>query len=435
MPLLGAAVAILIAACGSPTVTGSPSPATSAASTPARSTPSASATPSAAVASPSAIPSPTQEPAAVYAEIEAQVQAIRGLTARKPVDPKLLDEAKLKANVATSFDKDNPPAKIQADERLYRLLGLIPAGASLKDLYLKLLSSQVAGYYDPDPKELYVVSRSGGLGPTEKITFAHEFDHALQDQTFGLDKLQIDAAGQSDRNLARLSVPEGDATQLMTEWAGAHLSPAEILQMLRDSTDPDQARILAEMPDILKDTLTFPYSSGLQFVNSAKTAGGWPAVDALYAAPPASTEQILHPEKYKAHEAPLKVAFPADLAKRLGKGWSVDEQDTLGEFQLGEWLRSAGKVPSAAAAAATAGWGGDRVALVRNGDRIGTVIDTRWDSPKDADEFAAAAQTTLAKLGGSNAMIAIHGTDRVTIFVATDDGTITALAGALGMAG
>ena len=431
-----AAIAIVVAACGSTTVTGSPSPSASPIDSLAPRTPSpATAAPSAAVATPTASPSPTEEPAAVYADIEAQVQGIRGLTAKKPVDPKLLDEAKLKANVTASFDKDNPPALIQANERLYKLLGLIPAGASLKDLYLKLLSSQVAGYYDPDPKELYVVSRSGGLGPSEKITFAHEFDHALQDQTFGLDKLQIDAVGQSDRDLARLSLPEGDATQLMTEWASTHLTPAELIQMLRESSDPDQAKILAEMPDLLKDTLIFPYSSGLQFVKAARTAGGWPAVDALYKAPPGSTEQILHPEKYAAHEAPIPVSFPKDLAKRLGKGWSIDEQDTLGEFQLGEWLRSVGKIPTAAAATATAGWGGDRVALVRNGERIGTVIDTRWDSPKDAEEFAAAAKTTLARLGGSNAMIAVPGTDRVTLFVATDPATITALGGALGMAG
>ena len=58
-----------------------------------------------------------------------------------------------------------------------------------------------------------------------------------------------------------------------------------------------------------------------------------------------------------------------------------------------------------------------------------------WDSPAEATEFAAAAQTALDTLGGSHAMIAIDGTDRVTIFVATDDATITALGSALGLAG
>ncbi len=421
------AAIILVAACGSSTSSGTP-PATGGPSAPSPTT-AASVSPTTAVASPSA------DPATVYAEIESQVQAIRGLTATKPVDPKLLDEAQLKANITASFEKDNPPDVIAANERLYRLLGLIPAGTSLKDLYLKLLSSQVAGYYDSDTKELYVVSKSGGLGPTEKITFAHEFDHALQDQNFGLSKLQLDSIGEGDRSLARLSIPEGDSTELMTEWASAHLTPAELVQMIGESTDPEQAKILAEMPDILKDSLLFPYTSGLDLVRSIRTAGGWPAVASLYADPPASTEQVLHPEKYASHEAPIAVTFPKDLAKRLGTGWKVDYQDTLGEFQIAEWLRSAGKVPAATASAAAAGWGGDRVALVGNGDRSGVVIDTRWDSPAEASEFAAAAQTALDSLGGSHAMIAVDGTDRVTLFVATDDATITALGSALGLAG
>ncbi len=419
--LLSVAAAFLLAACG--TANGSATPS----SAPTTAGPTAAPT--------TAVTTPPPDPATVYAQIEAQVQQIRGLTAKKPVDPKLLDEAKLKANVTASFEKDNPPALVDANERLYRLLGLIPAGTSLKDLYLKLLSSQVAGYYDSDTKELYVVSRSGALGPTEKITFAHEFDHALQDQNFGLSKLQLDATGESDRSLARLSLPEGDATQLMSEWAAANMSPAELLQMLKDSSDPEQTKILAEMPAMLKDSLTFPYTSGLQFINQAKATGGWPAVDALYADPPVSTEQVLHPEKYAAREAPIKVVFPKDLAKRLGNGWSVDDEDTLGEFQLSEWLSAAGKVPAGVAATAAAGWGGDRVALVRNGDRNGAVIDTRWDTPKDAAEFAAAAQTALDTVGGPHALIAIDGTDRVTLFVATDDATISALGSALGLAG
>jgi hypothetical protein len=167
----------------------------------------------------------------------------------------------------------------------------------------------------------------------------------------------------------------------------------------------------------------------------ARTAGGWPAVDALYSKPPASTEQVLHADKLAAGEAPIAVTFPKDLATRLGGGWKVDMEDTLGEFQLGVWLKSAGKVAQADALAAAQGWGGDRVALVTNGGRAGVVIDTRWDSPAEATEFAAAAQATLDKLGGNHALIAIDGTDRVTLFIATDDATISALAGALGLAG
>ncbi|MEO8228294.1 MAG: hypothetical protein ABI628_00880 [Chloroflexota bacterium] len=418
------AAVLALGACGP----AAPTPTTSIVAT-------AGPTASLPSSSPGSLGSPTPNPATVYAEIEAQVQQIRELTAKTPVAPKLLDDATLKANVAASFEKDNPPKIVAANERTYQLLGLIPDGTSLKELYLKLLGSQVAGYYDSDTKELYVVLRSGGLGPTERVTFAHEFDHALQDQNFGLDKLQLDAIGESDRSLARLSVAEGDATLLMSLWAGQNLTPAELVQMLQSAADPAQTAILAEMPDILKDSLLFPYTAGQALVASIQATGGWAAVDKLYADPPASTEQVIHPDKFAAHEPPIKVDFPKDLATRLGSGWSVDLLDSMGEFGLETWLKSAGKVPQATASAAAEGWGGDRFALVSNGNRSGIVVDTRWDSPADAAQFAAAAQTTLDAVGGHRALIAIDGSNRVTVFIATDDATISALASVLGLAG
>ena len=101
---------------------------------------------------------------------------------------------------------------------MLKVLGLLPAGASLEDLYISLLSGVVAGLYNPKDKKLYVVSRSGGLGPSEKSTFAHEYTHALQDQNFDLAGLQLDAPGQGDRGMARLALVEGDATLVMTLW-------------------------------------------------------------------------------------------------------------------------------------------------------------------------------------------------------------------------
>jgi hypothetical protein len=410
---------IVVAACGTSSATATPSPTTPPAS------PSPTST---------AQPTPSPDPATVYAAIERQVEQIRQLDAKKPVTPALLDEAQLKKNMTAQFDKDTPPAVVAATEKLYQLLGLIPAGSSLRDLYVQLLGSQVAGYYDPDTKELYVVSSTGGLGPTERFVFSHEFDHALQDQNFDLKNLGLDSIGQGDAALAHLSVAEGDATLLMTLWAQSNMTPAEMLAMATDPVAAEQMQVFNKMPLILRQTLMFPYTSGLQMVTDAYATGGWKSVDALYAKPPASTEQVLHADKYAAGEAPVEVAFPKDLAKRLGSGWSVDLQDTLGEFQLATWLENAG-VPKAMATTAAAGWGGDRVALVTNGDRTGAVIDTRWDSPAEATEFATAAQQALDEIGGHHAMIAIDGTDRVTLFVATDDPTITALGSALGLAG
>ena len=188
---------VLAVACGAPGPTASPTP---------------SPRPS---ASPAGSPTPPPDPATVYATIEEQVRAIRGLPAKTAVDPKILDEAALKKLTEDSFRKDNPESLIAANERLLKMLRLLAADASLEDLYLELLRSQVAGLYSPDDKQLYVVSRTGGLGPAEKTTFAHEYTHALQDQTFDLSRMDLDQIGEGDRALGRLALIEGDATLVM----------------------------------------------------------------------------------------------------------------------------------------------------------------------------------------------------------------------------
>ena len=115
---------------------------------------------------------------------------------------------------------------------------------------------------------------------------------------------------------------------------------------------------------VLRESLLFPYIQGLGFVQGLQGAGGWQAVDDAFGKPPASSEQILHPEKYASHEAPITVALPKDLAARLGAGWKVPLEDTFGEFQLGIWLRGNTAIGTAGANDAAAGWGGDRVAVV-----------------------------------------------------------------------
>jgi hypothetical protein len=121
------------------------------------------------------------------------------------------------------------------------------------------------------------------------------------------------------------------------------------------------------------------------------TQGGYAAVDAAFADPPDSTEQILHPDKYLTREAPVEVKVPAGITAKLGAGWSQVGQDTLGEAILRIWLKIGGATPLDANKAA-AGWGGDRLALYRgpSGELV-VVLVTEWDSIGDAEEFAGAA--------------------------------------------
>jgi hypothetical protein len=171
------------------------------------------------------------------------------------------------------------------------------------------------------------------------------------------------------------------------------------------------------------------------FVQGRFASGSWAAVDKVYASPPLSTEQVLHPEKYDAGEAPVAVTIPATLAGDLGKGWKLALQDTFGEFQFGVWLREGGVEPTAAAAAA-AGWGGDRLAVLDGpGGASAVVMKTAWDSPADAQAFETAASTALRKAGGTGgAFIGEGGTTR-WIVIGSDAMVFERVANTLGLAG
>ena len=358
---------------------------------------SAAASPSAAR---SAVGSPNQADQAVYAAIESQVQAIRQLQPKTTVTPVLLDSNGVRDWLSRANAEQTNHQAMADESRLFIDMGLLPAGSSLEQMELDLEAGQVIGFYDPVSKGLYVLSESGGVGPTEKLTFSHEYTHALQDQNFGLDKLAVDTPDQGDRDLARVALPEGDATLEMTLWMEKDLSMVDMLAIAGASLSGPQADQLAKSPAILRQTLMFPYDAGLAFVQGIYSKGGWAAVDKVYANPPASTSQILHPDLYTAGVTPVAVTVPAVPAS-LG-GWKLTMQDTLGELQLRIWLE--GESPDSAvrtaAATGTSSWGGDRVGLYEGPNGAwAVVLHTAWRSDAGATAFSAAADQRLIALG------------------------------------
>jgi len=416
--LIGAMV-IVASGCGNAAPT--PVPSASATATP---TPATTPSPSAQSASPS--PASSAEVGALYDAIEDQVVEIRGLQPRRDVPRRFIDETELRTMITEQFDAETPAAYLAGTERLYKALDLIPADADLRDLTLDLLSGGVAGFYRDDQATLYVVSRTGLPGVNERITFAHEYDHALQDQNTSVFKDQDGILDQTDRILARQAVYEGDASLVMTLWASTHFGLADLAELLALGNDPEALALLERMPPVMRETLVFPYTTGLSFVQGAQLQDGWPAVDALYDRMPESTEQILHPDAYQEREHPVVVDLPDDLAAQLGDGWSVPLEDTFGEFQLGIWLRGAGAALTNADTAA-AGWGGDRLAVLDGpGDAWGMVLETTWDTAQDATEFLDAAQPAVDGLF-SPARISAPAGKAVTILIASDDDTLLAL--------
>jgi hypothetical protein len=389
-------VACVAVACGSSTPTPLRSAAPSApASASAVASQTAAPTGSAAItANPSADASANQ---VIYAEIETQVEQLRMLSPKAPVSPILLDEKGVRDWMTKATQTGVDHKALAAESRLLIHLGMLPAGSSLEQLELDLNAGQAIGFYDPTSKQLYLLSTSGSVGAEERLTFSHEFTHALQDQNFGLDKLAIDTPDQGDRDLAHTALPEGDASLSMTQWAAQNMSPLDLLAVSVASGSGPQADQLAAAPAILREDLYFPYIQGLSFVQGVYEHGGWPAVDKLYTNPPSSTSQILHPELYSKGIGPVNLTLTA-LPAVPGAGWDKAVEDTLGELQLRVWLE--GEHPSATAkqsaddAAST--WAGDRIGLWENTDGSwATILRTQWRSAAGRTAFAAAATTRL----------------------------------------
>jgi hypothetical protein len=318
-------------------------------------------------------------------------------------------------------------------EDLLGALGLIPEGSSIRELTLDLLAGQVAGYYSPDRDELFVVSRTGQtVGVVERVTYAHEFTHQLQDQNFDLGSLDTTAVDQSDRALAQLALIEGDATWAQTAWITQNLSSEELGELLAAALDPEALEALNNAPAYLRETSLFPYQDGLALVQRLTADGDYEPVNAAFDDPPDSTEQVLHPNKYLQREDPIRVripdSFPGGFAGRVGSGWTELARDTLGELILRVWLTEH-NVDAELAREAAAGWGGDRLVLLRSPDgSLAVALKTTWDSVAEAGEFAEAAAIALAhpRFAGDAGAMQQGGSPHVLIAVGVDAATVLA---------
>ena len=195
-----------------------------------------------------------------------------------------------------------------------------------------LASEGVAGYYRPEQGDIAIVDVDGVPDAFGPFVLAHEYVHALQDQHHDIEAT-IDSRPQGDAQTAVAALVEGDATLLMTA-----LAMSDALSGTTAPLPDDQAAIemdasdLGSMPPMLNRELLFPYLDGLYFAQRMWGRGGWDTVEAVWADPPRSTEQVMHPERYP-DDQPIAIELP-DVAGLLGKGWTTGRESTMGELRL-----------------------------------------------------------------------------------------------------
>lgn len=325
--------------------------------------------------------------AAIRAEVEANVVALRGLEPLATITPVVLSRDTLRDRLAAEMAETTPEAA-RADVLELSAFDFMEPDYDLAAAQLELQGDGILGYYDPDTAEFVVVNDGALLDAPAQWTHAHEYVHALQDQHYDLGALTDDTVNSEFQAAVRaLAEGEAELVQYLYLTEGSFFSDEETTAIIADAAAAGRDD-LDNYPPVLISSLVFPYSSGSRFVEALYNEGGFAAIDAAWLDPPRSTEQILHPERYLAGDAPQIVALNP-LTDTLGVGWEQIADDILGEFFLREYLDQ--QLATSAAERLAEGWGGDRYAVYWNETTGGLVMALRlvWDTAEDAAEFAA----------------------------------------------
>ena len=334
--------------------------------------------------------------------IAAKVARLRGLTLKRPIEKGVVNDDQLRARILARMDEDNPPARRLVEAAAAKRWGLVPWTTDLDALIIDLLTEQIAGFYDPRERKLYIASSHEADPTWADMVMAHEIDHALQDQHFALDPWMKVVEDDADASAARSAVIEGDGVALMIEYTMAEqgLPPPWgeelVVRMMMASMQTAVAtgeggsgQKFDRAPLALREQMIFPYQAGVGFIAALRRTQPWSKVDDVFRKrPPASTEQVMHPELYLSDARPdLITATPPPASLGLAQL----NTSNWGEASWGMFLRAHGVAPDTAASAA-AGWGGDRVVLLGTADgpahpeRTTAVAMTTWDSEVDGAE-------------------------------------------------
>ncbi len=345
--------------------------------------------------------------------ISERASELRGLDSppSEEVVYSVINQERLDEIIEQELSEADSQEDFRLTEPIYKLLGLMPKEDSLDDVYKFALSMGVAGLYDPDTKEFLILQSDTELDSSHESTFAHEYQHFLQDYHFDLVNLQEQAEEYSDSSRAVVFLAEGDAeffSSMYTE-AGTLLDDPTT-NPLEDEQDIEE--ILSQIPLVVLLEISAPYAIGQQFVLTVFSMAGYEEVDNAFRNPPESTEQIIHAEKYFSDERYAEVRLDTTI---LGEGWTVQSNDRLGEFFLLLWGQSLCGIECVqrsfiAILSGGDGWNGDNALLLQNDAGEWALAGlVAWDSPeRDSLEFYDALQDIM---NASDVFTSIDSTD------------------------
>ena len=340
------------------------------------------------------------------------------LPVHSAVKRRLTSRDEVTAYLEKHLAEDEDAQRLKRSELVLKKFGLLPRNFDLQKFLIALLREQVAGYYDPKTKTVNLLNWIGV--DQQRPVLAHELTHALQDQSFGLEKWMKaggtdlglekknptpDEIQQDEVQTARQAVVEGQAMVVLIDYMLAPtgqsiLSSPQIAQALKAGMlvgTPDSLQF-RNAPIFMKEILTFPYRYGLDFVTDVLTAQGKEkAFAGIFRNPPQTTREIMEPKTYLAGQRVPPLPVPDFV--HLTKNYQKFDVGAMGEFDVALLVDEYAGVDNSKELYPE--WrGGYYYAAKPKGDpsaALALLYVSRWSTPEAAADFASIYASSLKR--------------------------------------
>ncbi len=334
-----------------------------------------------------------------------------GLSVKRDVKRKLTSRDEV-VSYLTKHLNDEDVQRLRRSESVLKKFGLLPRDFNLETFLLALLKEEIAGYYDPKTKTVNLLD----WVPIEEQepVMAHELTHALQDQDINLQRwmkkgdkdlgeIRKDPTPEDIENdeidNAREAVVEGQAQAMMFQYVLAptghsiEKNPALVGAMQDETlTGTPSTKVFNQAPIFLKESLTFPYSYGMDFVIKLMQSGGKEkAFSGVLKNPPHTTRQIMQPDTYLSGEK-IEPMHVLDF-KRDFKDYQKFDIGAMGEFDVAVLMEQYVGKPISKYMYPEWRGGYYYAAKPKSGNDagsapLGLLYLSRWSSPETASQFA-----------------------------------------------
>ena len=253
------------------------------------------------------------------APLASFVEKQTGYSFRHPVSARFLNDKEFnKLVVNDEADLSTDDKQYYADlDALLRTLGLANGSFDSFSGLNDLSSGNTLAYYSPTDREMVIRSdaaalKGGELSASLRAVVVHELAHALQDQEFGLARIDRRHT-TSEESVAMTAILEGHANAAENMYVEENFDDKELELYQKDTTSSDTK--VKSIPEVLSAQQSAPYVFGPTFIAALKQKGQQAITDVFLKKQPRSLAQIILPSKYFAGEEPTEIEPPAVPSK------------------------------------------------------------------------------------------------------------------------